>query len=284
MKRCRYSETVADLKVTRWRKHGHDRLYVETVSGIKVGWFDLRTQKHHLDQPGMWPEFQQAVTAWRMKPGKPAATTQRRGEIPMRKPGEALRERAEKLRPQSAGVRFLATIFRVRTADRPWRVGAQGERKVGARLDPLVRRGWKVLHGVDLGIAGDVDHLVIGPHGVFAVNTKHHPGAVVKVTAKSISVRGWPVPYVAKACRQAQRVRIALSQALGRPVHVTPLVVVHGHRDLSGWRSHRPQGVHVLPSWAVAWWCRLPGRAKLSTEDIEALYAVACQRSTWAGV
>jgi hypothetical protein len=56
---------VATLKVRRWTKGPHDRLYVSTVGGLKVGWFDLRSQRHHLDVPGMWPDFQQAVTRWR---------------------------------------------------------------------------------------------------------------------------------------------------------------------------------------------------------------------------
>lgn len=280
---------MVKLRVRRWQKYGHDRLFVETENGIKVGWFDLRTQKHHLNQPGMWPEFQQAVNDWRKLP-KPAAQ-QRRSTRPNQTrdlagnvAGEALQQRAEQLQPQHSVLRVLARAFRIKTADYAWRTGAKGEQKVASKLDPLKRRGWHVLHSIDLGMGGDVDHLVIGPAGVFTINTKHHPSAKVIVGGKAILVRGKPQPYVVKASREAQRVRIALSAALSRPVHVAPVIVMHGQRSLSGWMSKRPQGVYVLPSWAVAWWCRLPGQAKLSAELIDEIYSVARRSSTWTNV
>jgi hypothetical protein len=170
----------------------------------------------------------------------------------------------------------------VRTRDRSWRVGAEGERAVGGHLDPLVRRGWRILHAVNLGLGGDIDHLLIGPFGVLTVNTKHHPRAAVEVGERVLFVRGKQQPYIGKASREAARVRQALSAAAGRPVNVAPLIVVHGHRTLRGWVSHRPQGVQVLPSWAVAWWCRLPGQATLPAAEVDALYALARRPATWA--
>ena len=275
------------LTVRRWRKHGHDRLYVQTAGGIEVGWYDLRTQQHHLDQPGMWPEFQQAVSRWRMQASPDGSPNQpRRGPDPdlaAGAAGAALQERADQLRPRSRVVRLLARVAGVRTADYAWRTGAAGERHVAGKLDPLVTNGWKVLHGIRLGVRGDIDHLVIGPSGVFTINTKHHPGAEVHVGERVVFVRGRAQPYVAKACQEAQRARLALSAALCRQVHVSPMVVVHGHRSLSGWVRRRPQGVRVLPSWAIGWWGRLPGRAVHSPDEVEQIYAAARRSSTWAG-
>lgn len=95
---------TVQVRVRRWQKHGHDRLYVETSHGIKVGWFDLRTQKHHLDQPGMWPEFQQAVTDWRRLPQTIAPQRPRGGrpvrDLAGRTAGKALQDRAQRLQPQ----------------------------------------------------------------------------------------------------------------------------------------------------------------------------------------
>lgn len=271
------------LRVRRWSKHGHDRLYVTTSGGIKVGWYDLRTQRHHLEVPGMWPEFQQAITDWRQlpKPSTPAPRPRPERDLADQAAGAALQRRAERLQPQRGGVRLLARLFGVRTADYAWRTGAAGERAVAGKLDPLLERGWKVLHGVQLGAGGDIDHLVIGARGVFTVNTKHHPKATVKVGTKVVFVNGHPAPYIGKACREAQRARTALAEALGRQVHVGPVVVVHGHRRLTGWMTSRPQGVTVLPSRVLAWWCRTPGRAVLTPEEIEQIYAVARRSSTW---
>jgi hypothetical protein len=51
-----------------------------------------------------------------------------------------------------------------------WLQGARGEERVGAVLRGLQSRGWHAIHGIFLG-RGDVDHVVIGPGGVFAIET-----------------------------------------------------------------------------------------------------------------
>lgn len=55
--------------------------------------------------------------------------------------------------------------------------GATGEEHVGALLDALEARGWVVIHDASLG-NGNVDHIAIGPAGVFTIETKSHPGPV----------------------------------------------------------------------------------------------------------
>lgn len=314
---------VETLQVRRWTKGRHDRLYMSTRGGIKVGWIDLRTQQHQLDVPGMWPEFQAAVTRWKTSHPGPSATapqytapeygvyaptgfvlpeqrpTSGRQDAPRRprrqpvdlaedlagrKAGHNAAAMAQQLRPQHRALRVLAALVGWRTRDRSWKVGAAGEAAVGRRLDRLTRRGWRVLHAVSLGSGGDLDHLLIGPPGVFVVNTKHHPGALVAVGRDVVFVRGKPTPYVGKAHREADLARTALSRAWDRHLHVGPVLVFHGHRRVRGWIRGRPRGVQVLPSGAVAWWCRLPGRATLSAEDVERLYALARRPATWATV
>jgi hypothetical protein len=58
-----------------------------------------------------------------------------------------------------------------------WRRGAAGERRTARLLDPLERHGWAVLH--DLAVPGsraNIDHLVVGPVGVFVIDSKHYRG------------------------------------------------------------------------------------------------------------
>src|SRR5579875_53545 len=55
--------------------------------------------------------------------------------------------------------------------------GAVGEEQVGALLEGLRGRGYQVFHNLDLG-RGNIDHLLIGPGGVFAIETKSHPGPI----------------------------------------------------------------------------------------------------------
>jgi hypothetical protein len=58
-----------------------------------------------------------------------------------------------------------------------WRRGAAGERRTAHLLGHLGQQGWAVLH--DLAIPGsqaNLDHLVIGPGGVFVIDSKQYRG------------------------------------------------------------------------------------------------------------
>jgi len=55
--------------------------------------------------------------------------------------------------------------------------GALAEEHVGGLLDELPGERWRVVHDATLG-RGNVDHIVIGPPGVFTIETKSNPGPV----------------------------------------------------------------------------------------------------------
>ena len=203
-------------------------------------------------------------------------------DLATRRAGTGPALRARQLQIRNPVLRGLARAAGIRTRDQAWRIGATGEVKVGARLNRLRRHGWRVLHSIPLGRGGDIDHLIIGPGGVFTANTKHHPNARVKVGDRVVFVRGCQVTYIGKALREASRVQAALSSALGRAVLVEPLVIIHG-ASVFGWLPRRPRGVKVLPSRAATWWLRLAGHGSghLGKADIEALYAAARDPATW---
>ncbi len=109
--------------------------------------------------------------------------------------------------------------------------GATGEEQVGELLEGLGDRGWRVVHDASLG-RGNVDHILIGPGGVFTVETKSHPGPV-RVGRMHGSVLG-----------QAQAQRKAIEAVVEE--HVEPLVVFSRawvDRPLS-----RRKGVRVVPA------------------------------------
>lgn len=56
-----------------------------------------------------------------------------------------------------------------------WGRGATGEEVVGEALDGLRGRGWFALHDVQLD-QGNIDHVLIGPAGIFTIETKSHRG------------------------------------------------------------------------------------------------------------
>jgi hypothetical protein len=53
-----------------------------------------------------------------------------------------------------------------------WGLGAAGERRTGVVLRVVEAEGWQVLHDEPLGRGGNLDHLVLGPNGVFLLETK----------------------------------------------------------------------------------------------------------------
>lgn len=109
--------------------------------------------------------------------------------------------------------------------------GATGEEQVGSLLDELAGSEWRVIHDASLG-RGNVDHILIGPAGVFTVETKSHPGPV-RVGA----VHG-------ATLSQAQAQRKAIERVTG--MKVEPLVVFSRawvDRPLA-----RRKGVRVLPA------------------------------------
>src|SRR6266511_4611549 len=79
----------------------------------------------------------------------------------------------------AAGVVGWWLRFRVSAETAAWRRGASGERRTARQLRKLVRAGWTVLH--DLAIPGsraNGDHLLIGPPGVFLVDSKAWHGTI----------------------------------------------------------------------------------------------------------
>lgn len=58
-----------------------------------------------------------------------------------------------------------------------WAQGAEGEEAVGRILEGLSAGGWCVIHDVAFG-RGNIDHIVVGPGGIFTIETKSRDGKV----------------------------------------------------------------------------------------------------------
>ena len=119
---------------------------------------------------------------------------------------------------------LLSRLLGVRTDDRASQEGAAGER-AGWWLGRLPE-GWFVFHDVPVGHRGaDIDHLVIGPGGVFTVNTKYLFGEIV-VYQRSITHEGSRTDYLSKASAEARRAASLLSAAIGRTVQVRGVLAI----------------------------------------------------------
>jgi hypothetical protein len=124
-----------------------------------------------------------------------------------------------------AHVRVLRRLYRVHDDERAWRLGAEGEEAVARRLARLPD-GWAVLHDLPLSSSGaNLDHLVIGPGGIFALNTKKLTGKVW-VGQRMVMHNGRRTSYVPACRREAEKTAALLARATGRTGPVMPVLVV----------------------------------------------------------
>ena len=54
---------MTELLVKRWVRYGHDRLYVQTAEGVRLGYWDSKTGVAHVYDESHRPAFEQALTA-----------------------------------------------------------------------------------------------------------------------------------------------------------------------------------------------------------------------------
>jgi hypothetical protein len=153
-----------------------------------------------------------------------------------------------------------------------WVRGAAGEAATAALLGHLGRR-WVVRH--DLAVPGsraNLDHVVIGPTGVWVIDSKAYR-APLRAGWRSVRAGDRPVD-TAPVAWEAE----VVADRLG--VAVRPLVAVHG-RGLPE-RGRKVDGVRVVPAAAVAarvrrgtwsWWCRPGCSGHLGPAAVTALAA-----------
>ena len=132
--------------------------------------------------------------------------------------------------------------FRPSTQARAWQRGAKGERHTARLLDRLGREGYVSFHDLAMPDSpANLDHLVVGPSGVFVIDSKQWTGRVHQSSDgllwhnhyrldRTLATIGW----------QAE----TLGHLLGVPV--APLVCVHGAHIQGGGLC--AQGVAIVPA------------------------------------
>jgi hypothetical protein len=161
---------------------------------------------------------------------------------------------------------------------RSWYLGAIGEIVVAERLERL-GEGWHVINAVPVGAAGsDIDHVVIGPTGVFTINTKAHANKKVWAAGQALRINGFKQNYIRNSQHEAARASKLLTSAVGRPIDVTPLIVMVGISELN--LGVRRPAVEVVTSRGIV--RNLRRRRRVLTPDVVAEIAdVAGRRGTW---
>lgn len=165
-----------------------------------------------------------------------------------------------------------------------WYRGVLGERRVAALLDQL-GEGWTVIHSLPIGERGsDIDHLVIGPPGVFTVNTKFSPGRSVWVAGSKINVERVPKPHIRNLLTEARRASNYLSEKSGMTVAVTGLLVFVDPstviiKEAAGGGEVDPP-IRVLRDSELLG--ALDGRREYSDEQLQRIVDAAVRPTTWS--
>ncbi len=177
----------------------------------------------------------------------------------------------------AASVFVLYAIFRVMRALpklRALRQAMEGEQAVGQFLERLREEGFQVFHDV-IGAGFNVDHVLIGPSGVYTVETKtwskpvqgnphiHFDGQRIQVGALEPDR-----DPIAQAKGQAGWLKALLAESTGRKVHARPVILFPGWFVESTVRG--PSDLWVLePKALPAFLGNEPVR--LSPEDVKLL-------------
>jgi hypothetical protein len=180
--------------------------------------------------------------------------------------------------PARSGIaRFLGRTP-LGTESQPWYQGALGELEV-ARVLAHLGPDWSAIHAIPVGTKGsDIDHLAIGPGGVFTINAKHHQGMKVWVGGKRLLVNGQRTDHLRNAAFEASRAAKLLTAAAGSRVDVSPIVAIVGAQSITV--RAQPAHILVLSSTRLARWLkRRP--AILSPDEVARLNRLARAPQTW---
>lgn len=166
------------------------------------------------------------------------------------------------------------------TGTAPAMMGGQGEQWTASELRPLQRRGWRVVHHVSLR-SWDIDHVLIGPGGAFAVESKWsaHPWvldpaedrvakAATQAASNARDLRLW-APF-RKAGIDVQALVMLWGPSLRSPEAARGLKHLHGAVVVPGpsaadWREDLPSDV-LTREQVEAGWLALDAQVRLRDE------------------
>ncbi len=147
-----------------------------------------------------------------------------------------------------AGVAYLFSVgyrswrlCRLITERRAYKLGLVGERAVADCLEPLKQRGYYVFHDAPAQGAKkafNLDHIVVGPTGLFCIETKARRKNAAKDGGDDYKIgfdggaltwpRGRDEAPVRQVLENAKWLQNWIHQRLGRRIEVTPMITIPG--------------------------------------------------------
>ena len=160
----------------------------------------------------------------------------------------------------------------------PWFVGAQGELAVARMLADLPRQ-WTVFHALPRTVRDrGVDHLLVGPAGVFAVTTRTYVGQKVVISHRTMTVGHTKHADIRDAESDALRLTRVLRGHMALRASVRPVVACVRVKSIT--IHEKPAQVKVLTAPELRrWLLSLP--PVLGPDERQALVTVIDDPDTW---
>jgi hypothetical protein len=264
----------------------------------RLGWVDMKSGERVLERSAALDDFEEFTRRWvvthnqvRAAAGKPPLRLQLTRldapkapprDLSANRPGEGVDQKAEEVSATVSDLRrYSDNLVGKRAADEAWKLGAEGEELVAEELAKLGPR-WKVLHSVPVGTKGsDIDHVVVGPAGIFTINTKNHSRSRVLVNENYVSVSGHELPYARNARFEAARAGTSISRACGTELKVMGVVAIIAPAVKMVIKAQPKDGkVRIISHESLrGWLTSLP--EVFSAGHVDGIYAKARISTTW---
>jgi hypothetical protein len=251
-----------------WKLKELRRLYINLQDGSKVGYLDLTTMAAVPESTDTAGLLRQALAG--LSPSTLVATTPAAQAVVEAAPAPTPTSQVMPWQDLSGNRpgQLLENLD-----DASYRAGVAGEQRTAGVLAALERDGYKVLHSIPLSPRKDIDHLVIGPTGIHAINTKTSTYAV---TAKdgTAYADGYRQTWIESLSRDAGLAAEYLSRAARMEVGVQPLVAAWSTVSVS---SYIPALVPGEGLWAAV----TRGGELFPSAWVDVVYNVARRSDTW---
>ncbi|WP_232327639.1 nuclease-related domain-containing protein [Herbidospora yilanensis] len=170
------------------------------------------------------------------------------------------------------------TVYRARTTSSvpAWRRPSVAERRTEAQLKKLERGGYRTLHARSIpGSDAQIDHLVVGPTGVYAVDSEKWDRRLpVRVQSHRKLFHG-PFnqkPRLDEARWEATQAGDLISKALGREITVVPSLAIYG--PAIPWRILNIREVDVFSGSMVRKWITKREKS-LTASEVDSIFKAA---------
>lgn len=241
--------------------------------GLLRGRRRRRWRRERAAREESWAQWRLDRPEWRIPVDPPHGGWR---DLTCNEPGRSLWEQVAASTPAS---RFDGAGHR---EARAWRTGAHGEEAFAHELWRVARPEpgyWRYVHSVPVGDRGaDIDHVLVGPAGVFSINTKAHRGGNIWVAGDTFMVNGQRQPYARNSRYEGERAtRLLRASGVDMPA-VRPLIVIIDPRQFTV--RQPPDGVGVTTRLQFSRWLRTQPSI-LDPEQVNAIFAVVRRSDTW---